>query len=258
MKRIIQVASILLFSLCVFWTLGAGEIGKKNGKLPCLSGVCLGDDVAGLKVNWLDFQQLGSLDKLYYEPLGEDEALAKQFFRNNVMGLNTGEVRKLTPYFARKAFDKSALQILKSKHPVFCSWWPLEGGFLSESGYLTKVLAVQDTDQKLKVVSIVRSYKGLNEFQGEALWKRLAKEYPETKYGADNLVQWGRDSGDYVVTFRHPVWTVGNKEYFDRWGDSFPEIRKLYQQNPERAADKNDLDYVLSKNLQCREHITID
>jgi hypothetical protein len=258
MKPIMQAGSILLFSLCVLGTLGAGEVAKKNGRLPCLSGVCLGDDVAGLKVNWLDYQQLGSLDKLYYEPMGEDEALAKQFFKNNVVGLDTGEVKTLTPYFARKAFDKRALQILRSKRPVFCSGWPLEGGFLSESGHLTKVRGVQDTDQKLKVVSIERSYKGLNEIQGEALWKRLAKEYPETRYGADNLVQWGHDSGNYVVTFRHPVWTVANKEYFDRWGDSFSEIRKLYQQNPERTADKNDFDYVLSKNLRCREHIAID
>lgn len=258
MRTIMRACSVLLFSICLLGTLGAGDVAKKDGKLPCLSGICLGQDVASLKVNWLDYQQLGNMDKLYYDPMGADEALAKQFFKNNVVGLDTGEVRRLTPYFTRKLFDKRALQILKSKEPVFCSGWPLEGGFLSESGHLTKVRVIQDTDQKFKVVSIERSYKGLNKSQGEALWERLVKEYPETKYGADNLVQWGHDSGDYVVTFRHPAWTVANKEYFDRWGDSFSEIRKLYQQNPDRAADKNDFDYVLSKNLQCREHITID
>ena len=47
-------------------------------------------------------------------------------------------------------------------------------------------------------------------------------------------------------------------DYLYRWGDSFSEIRKLYQQNPNRSANKNDFDYVLSKNLQCREHIAID
>jgi hypothetical protein len=258
MRPIMRVWSFLLFSICLLGTLGAGDIAQKNGQLPCLSGVCLGDDVSGLKVNWLDFQQLGSMDKLYYDPMGGDETLAKQFFKNNAVGLDTAAARKLTPYFARKLFDKKALQILSSKRPVFCSAWPLEGAFLSESGHFTKVRVVQDTDQKLKVVSIERSYKGLNEIQGQALWKTLAKEYPETNYGAENLVQWGHDSDNYVVTFRHPVWTVANKDYFDRWGDSFSEIRKLYQQNPERVADKNDFDYALSKNSKCREHIAID
>jgi hypothetical protein len=256
MKRMMLMSSTLLFSICLFATPGVGEIAK-DGNLPCLSGVCLGANVDHLKVNWLSMGQLEAMTR-YQDLLGQDEALAKQFFKNNVLGLQTGDVRELMPYFTKKVFDKKALQILRSKHPIFCSRWPLDGTFLSESGHLTKVRAAQDTDQKLKVVSIERFYKGLNEIQGAALWKKLAKEYPETKYGAENLVGWGQDSGDYVVTFRHPVWTVANKEYVDRWGDSFSEIRKLYQQNPERAADKNDFDYVLSKNLQCHEHIAID
>jgi hypothetical protein len=153
--------------------------GTMKDGLPCLSGICLGDDVRALgPIKWEEMR----LTKNQVPPRAQKlTPLELDRAKSAIAPQPEATVRAIGPYLLAGAFDAYAIEQLK-KVPAVCWHTNLDGIFFSESGYQTFVRitprAVDARTQVLEVTLIKRVFTGVDtSSQQEALSADLEKRY---------------------------------------------------------------------------------
>lgn len=153
--------------------------GTMKDGLPCLSGICLGDDLRALPpIRWEEMRLTKN-----QVPLRTQKLTPLEFERAKTAVAPQPEatVRAVGPYLLAGAFDAYAIEQLR-KVPAVCWQTNLDGMFISDSGYQTFVRvtprAVDARTQVLEVTLIKRVFRGIDSSsQQEALAADLEKRY---------------------------------------------------------------------------------
>jgi hypothetical protein len=166
-------------------TLPRAETVIKNAQ-PCLSGVCIGDDIRNIKhIRWEDISTLLKPGVSLKIPESDAIRLATRIApRDKVIS------KKMEPYFHYGVFDSFALEQMR-KIKYFCGA-TLQGAFRSESGYSTMVRftvrATSEFEQKLEINLIHRSYVGKhNGEETDSLYAQLKERYDAIVYSHSAL-----------------------------------------------------------------------
>lgn len=150
----------------------------KNG-LPCLSGICLGDDLRALPpIKWEEMRLTKNQVPLRTQKL---TPLELERAKTAIAPQPEATVRAIGPYLLAGAFDAYAIEQFR-KVPAVCWQTSLDGIFISESGYQTFVRvtprAVDARTQVLEVTLIKRIFTGIDSSsRQEALAADLEKRY---------------------------------------------------------------------------------
>ena len=271
MLQTVRVIALLLILSSISIHTDAEEKMESTPGLPCLANICLGDDVNSLKVNFLTREEAtkkGFLPSKNQQPR-EDPAVRELFEQGFIQGLQSGEMQTLRPYFAIQFFDKKILQLLELKQPVFCKSFPLRGIFVSESGHLTSVYVLPDTDKRWKVVEIIRKFNVLNVIDGEALIKKLKEAYPEWDVRSDGgtiVYFFNADSNPppLQLTLTHPALQYEAHEgwigLLSLWGKEFPELKERHRRQGDTRYDGPTprVDDILKNQKSCQKDVQIN
>lgn len=184
----------------------------KNG-MPCLSGVCVGDDIVNLKsINWKPaVSDMGRpLASITPDILGKNRMTeVSKFFPPQI---DKAELESIAPYISLGRLDSNGIELL-TKIKVFCE--PPEGldaSFVSESGNHTRVSfrIFQNLNgiPSIRVRGISRHFSNnLSKHELAEIEDELAKRYAKVKnesYDLPNKATWYYQSGTYLLALRAP------------------------------------------------------
>lgn len=162
----------------------------KDGR-PCVSGICIGDDISALSgVKWDTATMFRQPVKLGRLSESDQKRLTERF-----APASKAAVIAAAPYLQFERFDNEAIPKL-AKVVGYCSRLPtpLSGEFKSESGYLTTVAVnvvpgEHPAEQALRVEYIKRVFpERLTKAQLNELEGQLAARYAGVKRGVDGKV----------------------------------------------------------------------
>ena len=153
--------------------------GSMKGEMPCLSGICLGDDLRSLPpMDWEEARLVAN-----NVPLRSQRLTALEFDRAKraVAPQTESVVRGAGPYLLAGVFDSNGIEQFK-KVAAVCWHTNLVGAFKSDSGYRTLVQvtprAIDARTQVLEVTLIKRTFTGVySSERQEALGEDLFKRY---------------------------------------------------------------------------------
>lgn len=162
----------------------------KNG-MPCLNGICIGDDISLLKqVKWETVYTppypLAKPQPLLSLKISEDSF--KRISKGFAPGANTETaLRAALPYLDKRSFDSDGIPKLE-RLKAYCAPVTVYGQYKSESGFDTvvEVELISETDpnkQALRVTSISRNYPimGYTREQVQEREKQFMERYASIK-----------------------------------------------------------------------------
>ncbi len=196
----------------------AAEDHIKDGR-PCLSGICVGDDVSTLSA--VDWDEAMSLTGTPVKSAKVSPDMVRQLTARFTPAAKEA-VEAAAPYLVGLKFDGGAIDKL-AKVEGFCDPMlrPMEGTFKSESGFPTKVLLDVEpgeggATQALRVTSISRKFP--LEFTADQL-KELDQQL-RSRYGA---VKVALGAGDAKV----PSWRFNpSTRELTLWATTTPSMKE--------------------------------
>ena len=248
---------VLLVFLCVWLTLllvmaeagvsnskempaeKSSETLSQNRKPVCFADMCLGQAIQTVIVKWKPGRMIAT------------NVPAKLFLSKYAPDLTAPEIEFLAPYFDVGGFDEKVVEFFKKRKPVFCQDTGLVGEFVSPSGYPTKVTIRYDLDQTWRITTITRYYKQVDQHEQASIMEQLQKTYPDLQDEGVLRISHFKTSGDFVITFLHPVWLPSNEAGpYLRWGEGFESI--LEEQLNMRIHNVR-LGTVIGKQEKCKK-----
>lgn len=172
----------LLLYAAVFSASAMADDNVRDGR-PCLSGVCVGDEISTLAgIKWQTARDINGTPV----PLRMDDAEVKNLLKNFAPSA-ANVVVAAAPYLRYHLFDGKVIPTLAKLKGV-CKPLDLKGTFISDSGYKTEVdvnvvPGADPSSQSLRVQSISRIFpqSGYTSAQKNDLVKQLEERYRGVK-----------------------------------------------------------------------------
>lgn len=176
---------ILFLYAAVFSATAMADDNVRDGR-PCLSGICVGDEVSTLSgIKWQPASFMGKpIISLKMSDAKENLKSQLEKFAPN----SAAAVTAAAPYLRFNSFDSQAIPKL-AKITGFCrrELVGMVGTFISDSGhqttvYINVVPGVEPSSQSLRVTQIERTFpREYTSEQMSALSKQLEERYREVK-----------------------------------------------------------------------------
>jgi hypothetical protein len=185
-------------------------VQRGSGKVsyPCLSGVCLADDITQHVTN----VQWSSLDGYFDRRKANPSTVA--WLKKYSIGIPAGLLDRFALYIEADAFDAEFIRMIAKSRPTFCRDVALLGNFSSSSGFPTRVGIKFYPDGAFHVTHMNRGFPSDGPSQLN-IQKDIAKQFGlfgESQIGQTQNTPWG----GYASYFgKELVFSLSNSERGD-------------------------------------------